>query len=121
MPVVRSGDLAFRQLSGRLSADPLPAGTGGDYSVRVVRIPPGPRTPHLHPHTDEVTFVVSGSGTAWEADTPTPVGPGDLLVVPREVPHATVATGDTELVLLCFFPHPDLGANIVELEGPLRH
>ncbi len=78
VPVVRSTDLDFARLPGRLSADPVPAGRGADYSVRVVRVPPGPRTPHLHPHSDEVTYVVSGSGNAWEGDICTPVSPGDL-------------------------------------------
>jgi mannose-6-phosphate isomerase-like protein (cupin superfamily) len=88
--------------------------------VRVVRIAPGPRTPHVHPHSAEVAYVAEGTGTAWEGDHPTPVGPGDLLVVPQGVPHATVATGPEDLVLVCFFPHPDLAANLVDLPGPDR-
>jgi quercetin dioxygenase-like cupin family protein len=63
---------------------------------------------------------VSGAGTAWEDDVPTVVGPGDLVVVPPGVPHATVATGTSDLVLVCFFPHPELAANIEELTGPER-
>ena len=50
----------------------------------------------------------------------TQVGPGDLLVVPAGLPHATVASGTSELVLVCFFPHADLAANIEELTGPER-
>jgi mannose-6-phosphate isomerase-like protein (cupin superfamily) len=120
VPVVRSTDLDFTQLPGRRSADPVPAGLGADYAVRVVRVPPGPRTPHLHPHSDEVTYVVSGHGHAWEGDSRTPVGPGDTLFVARGVPHATVADGEEELVLMCFFARPDLADNLVELDGPLR-
>lgn len=120
MPVVRRTDLDYAALPGRLSADPVPAEIGADYSVRVVRVPPGPRTPHLHPHSDEVTYVVSGTGSAWEGDIRTAVGPGDIVFVPRGAAHATVANGDEELVLLCFFPLPDLASNLVELDGPLR-
>lgn len=122
MPVVRGTGLDFVGLPGRRSADPL-RGAGVDdtgASVRVVRIAPGPRTPHVHPRSAEVAFVVEGTGTAWEGDEPTEVGPGDLLVVPRGVPHATVATGPGDLVLVCFFPHPDLSENLHELTGPLR-
>ncbi|MGH3348808.1 MAG: cupin domain-containing protein, partial [Nocardioides sp.] len=118
MPVVRHDDLDFARLPGRTSADPVPSGLGDDYSVRVVRVPVGTRTPHLHPHSDEVTYVVSGSGNAWEGDQCTPVGPGDLVFVPRGTAHATVATGHEDLVLLCFFPRPDLAGNLVELDGP---
>lgn len=120
MPVVRHEALNYAELVGRSSADPLTGSGREGYSVRFVRVSPGLRTPHLHPHSDELTYVVSGSGTAWEDDVPTTVGPGDLIVVPRAVAHATVTAGDEELVLLCFFPHPDLAANIVELDAPVR-
>jgi quercetin dioxygenase-like cupin family protein len=121
MPVVPSGALQFAQLPGRLSADPLPPGLASGCSARIVRIAPGPRMPHRHPHSAEVVYVAGGTGTAWEGDVPTRVGGGDLVVVPAGVPHATVASGTTDLVLVCFFPHPDLAANIEELTGPERH
>lgn len=120
MPVVPAGSLDFTALPGRLSADPLPPGLAAGCSARVVRIAPGARTPHVHPRSAEVVYVVDGTGTAWEDDVPTRVGPGDLVVVPSGVPHATVAAGPGDLVLVCFFPHPDLAANIEELTGPER-
>jgi len=121
MPVVPAGALQFQQLPGRLSADPVPPDVAAGCSARVVRIAPGPRLPHRHPHSAEVVYVVDGSGTAWEDDVPTAVGPGDLVIVPPGVPHATVASGTSDLVLVCFFPHADLAANIEELTGPIRH
>lgn len=60
---------------------------------------------------------MSGSGTAWEAGTTTPVAAGDLLTIPRGVPHATAAA-DEDLVLVCFFPDADLASNMEELDGP---
>jgi quercetin dioxygenase-like cupin family protein len=120
VPVIRSDMLRFVDLPGRLSADPVPAGLGGQYSVRIVTVAPGPRNPHRHPASDEVTYVASGQGVAWEGDESTGVQPGDLLVIPRGVPHATVAHGESGLVLVCFFPVPDLASNLEELAGPLR-
>jgi quercetin dioxygenase-like cupin family protein len=120
MPVIPAGSLEFARLPGRLSADPLPAGLVAGCSARIMRIAPGPRTPHVHPHSAEVIYVVEGTGTAWEGDVPTRVAAGDLVVVPPRVPHATVASDAGELVLVCFFPHPDLAANIQELTGPER-
>ena len=125
MPVVRRTDVAFADLAGRQSADPVPTGLGDGYAVRVVRVPAGPRTPHLHPHSDEVTDVVAGTGTAYEGTdddarlTATRVGPGDTIVVPQGAPHATVADDGTELELLCFFPRGDLTGNLVELDAPV--
>ena len=121
MPVVPAGSLHFDALPGRLSANPLPPGLDVGASARIVRIAPGPRTPHVQPRSAEVVYVAGGTGTAWEGDVPTGVGEGDLVVVPAGVPHATVASGTSDLVLVCFFPHPDLAANIEELTGPIRH
>ncbi|HEY8453013.1 MAG: cupin domain-containing protein [Micromonosporaceae bacterium] len=119
MPVVRGRDLNFVDLPGRRTADPLPARLAGGCSVRVVRVPPGPRTPHRHPYSCEVVYVAAGRGRVWEDDSVTEVAPGDLVVIPPGVPHATVATG-RELTLVCFFPHPDLARNLEELAGPVR-
>jgi hypothetical protein len=171
VPVVRRSDVSLADLPGRRSGDPVPPGLGAEYAVRLVRVPPGPRTPHLHPHSDEVTYVVSGTGTAYEAPagspggdpaspraddlaaehfTATRIGPGDTIFVPRGAPHATVADDAADgpdeadeadgadeaneadeadeaddgtddgigLELLCFFPHPDLSTNLVELDTP---
>ena len=118
MPVVPAAALQFARLTGRLSADPLPPGLDTGCSLRVVRVTPGPRTPHVHPHSAELAYVAEGSGTAWEGDVPTRVAAGDLLVVPAGIPHATVAD-PSDLVLICFFPHADMSANIVELAGPV--
>jgi quercetin dioxygenase-like cupin family protein len=120
VPVVPGESLDFARLPGRVSADPVPPGLAVGCSARVVRIAPGPRTPHRHPHSVEVVYVAEGSGTAWEDDVPTRVSAGDVLVVPAGVPHATVAAGPGDLVLVCFFPHPDLAANAEELPAPPR-
>ncbi len=121
MPVVPTGALRFAELAGRLSADPLASvDDPGGCSVRVVRVPPGPRTPHRHPHSVEVVYVAEGTGRVWEGDRVTAVGPGDVVLVPSGTPHATVATGSSDLLLVCFFPHPDLAANLEELAGPTR-
>ena len=119
MTVLPAKALRFEELVGRLSANPLPSDVDS-CSMRVVRIAPGPRTPHLHPHSVEVMYVVEGSGTTWEHDQASQVGPGDVVVVAAGAPHATVSAGPGALVLVCFFPHADLAANTVELDGPVR-
>jgi quercetin dioxygenase-like cupin family protein len=123
VPVIRGAALEFATLPGRQAADPFVAGraqtiTGSaDSSVRVVRIAPGPRTPHRHPRSSEVVYVAAGTGVAWEDGRRTDVAAGDLVAIPRGVPHATVA-GDDGLLLVCFFPDPDLASNLEELPEP---
>lgn len=117
MPVIPSTALAFTDLPGRASADPLRDAPATGCSVRVVRIPAGARTPHRHPDSAEIVYVASGSGIAWEDGVATPVAAGDVVVIAEGVPHATVAV-DGELLLVCFFPLDEMTANVEELEGP---
>ena len=121
MPVIPVSALSFAELPGRTSADPVPVSLGAHYSMRIVRILPGPRTPHRHPRSDEITYVAQGHGVAWEDGVHTPVEPGDVLLVPQGVPHATVAHAASGLVLVCFFPAANLEDNIQELAGPLHN
>lgn len=122
MPVIRGAEADFVELPGRRSADPLPSALGdvAGVSLRVVEVPPGPRTPHRHPHSCEVVYVVAGDGRVWEGDQPTPVTTGDVVLVEAGVPHATVCTGAEPLRLVCFFPRAGLTDNLEELDGPLR-
>ena len=121
MPVVRPADLSWSELPGRLAADPLAARPmAGIDTGTMVRVNPRPRLPHLHPHSAEILYILTGNGTTWEGDEAHPVGPGDVVVVPTGVPHATVATSPEGLTVVCFFAHPDLGANTEDLPGPER-
>lgn len=116
MIVRRTGELGFRELPGRRSADPLAGAGDAGASVRVVRIDPGgPRSPHRHPRSTEVVYVVEGSGRAWQDGAVHRVMAGDVVLVPRGVPHATIPDSDSSLLLVCFFPDPDLATNLEEL------
>ena len=122
MPVLRGDDLEFVELPGRWSANPLSDDfeDAVEVSVRVVDVPPGPRTPHRHPHSCEVIYVARGEGRFWEGAESSPATAGDVIVVEQGVPHATVCTGTVAMRLICFFPRPDLSGNTEELAGPVR-
>jgi quercetin dioxygenase-like cupin family protein len=64
-----------------------------------------------------VVYIAAGAGVAWEDGRRTNVAAGDLIAIPRGVPHATVA-GDDGLLLVCFFPDSDLRSNLEELPAP---
>jgi quercetin dioxygenase-like cupin family protein len=116
MSVIRPSDLEFRQLAGRASADPLSGLGSTGVSVRIVTIADEPRRNlHRHPHSPEVVYVAGGHGVAFREGTATPVGPGDIVWIPANAPHATVPNPGSRLELVCFFPHGDLSTNLEEL------
>jgi quercetin dioxygenase-like cupin family protein len=118
--IVKAAELRATALPGRTSADPFGPLDDAQLSMRVVDVGPGARSPHRHPHSYEAMFVVHGSGHLWEDGRVYRVEPGDCILVPRDVPHATIPDEGTHLRLVCFFPHPDLASNIQELEGTIE-
>lgn len=118
MHLHRRGSTEFRSLPGRASADPF-ADRDVPVSVRLVRIEPGGiRRPHRHPHSCEVVHVLAGDGQAWTDGERHVVQAGDTFIIDAGIAHATLALPGRTLELLCVFPHPDLDANLEELEGP---
>ena len=101
-------------LPGR-SALEIASGKTGDASLtfRQVEIPvPEPdeplREPHLHKDFEEIIHVVSGRGLTCTQSGEFPVEPGDTMVIPAGELHVTRNTGNEPLILLCFFPVPDI-------------
>jgi quercetin dioxygenase-like cupin family protein len=56
---------------------------------------------HRHPE-DQVTSVVSGGAITFCIDgRDVTMRPGDLAVIPGDVPHSARVEGDTEVVAIC--------------------
>lgn len=70
-----------------------------DYDLRVVRTQ-GEFTRPSHPETDEVFLVLSGSLTIRMDDGDVTLGPGQLYVVPRGVPHQPFSPDGAEVLLV---------------------
>lgn len=116
MSVVGPDDLEFREFPGRATANPFPGPSGGSTVRQVVIEPVDSRSPHLHPQSEEIVFVVAGRGRFWLDGTFHPVGPGSWYRIPRGTPHCTMALPGERLELVCFFPHPEFADNIEELD-----
>lgn len=43
---------------------------------------------HMHPNTNEIQYILEGTGTVWLGDKEVHVKPGDLIVIPKGTPHA---------------------------------
>jgi mannose-6-phosphate isomerase-like protein (cupin superfamily) len=78
---------------------PRTVATLNDYDVRVVRTH-GEFTRHSHPETDELFLVLSGSLTIDLEDGEVVLGPGQLHVVPRGVPHRPRSEQGAEVLLV---------------------
>lgn len=78
---------------------PRTVATLNDYDLRVVRTL-GEFTRHAHPETDEVFLVLRGSLTIELDDAEVRLGPGQLYVVPRGVPHRPRSADGAEVLLV---------------------
>lgn len=63
-------------------------------------------TPVRH-ETEEVAYVVSGSGELSLDEGAVPFREGDALHIPAGTWHAVVNNGDTNVIMVFGFPHPE--------------
>ena len=66
------------------------------------------RGPHLHHGYEECIYVLKGEGKTISDSGELVIRSGDVVLVPPEEKHLTRNTGSEPLVLLCFFPTPDI-------------
>ena len=106
-------------LPGRTSLVPVSGEIGSRLTVRIAEIAvpkPGdpPRGPHLHDGFEECVYVLKGTGLSVAESGDIAIGPGDLILIPANEKHMAVNTGTEPLLLLCFFPHPDISPHSPE-------
>ncbi len=67
---------------------------------------PGSATAPVAHETEEVAYVLSGSGELRLDDRAVPFAAGDGLFVPAGVWHAVANTSDEDVAMVFGFPHP---------------
>lgn len=71
-------------------------------SLAEARLAPGQSTtPHYHAQTEEIYYILSGSGQMQIGHETRPVGPGDAIAIPPGQVHQITNTGDGRLTFLC--------------------
>jgi len=101
-------------LPGRTALEIVSGEKGAQaVTLRLVEIPvpnlgEKPRGPHYHDTFEECMYVLSGSGTTYADSGEYPLKPGDSILMPAGERHVTRNTGSEPLMLLCFFPVPDI-------------
>ena len=68
---------------------------------------PGTALAPVKHETEEVAYVVSGTGELRLDKEAVPFGAGDAVHIPAGVWHAVANTGDSDVVMVFGFPHPD--------------
>ena len=71
-------------------------------SLAEARVPPGAITEaHYHPQTEEIYYILEGSGVMTINDEQRPVGPGDAIAIPPGATHQIENPHSQPLRFLC--------------------
>lgn len=100
-PIELPGGSWSRMLVTAERADGATASLG--YSV----FKPGSATSSVSHETDEVAYVVSGSGRLDTDEGEVRFAAGNALHIPLGAWHAVVNDSDADVVMVFGFPHPD--------------
>ena len=80
---------------------------GNELSLGYSVFTPGTVLAPVKHETEEVAYVVSGSGELRLDDQAVLFGEGDAVHIPAGVWHAVANTGESDVVMVFGFPHPD--------------
>lgn len=122
MPKLSLADADTKRLQTRDVTEVASGSVQGTHeaTLRIVEIDPiadaGDRNPHHHEHMDEIIFVLSGEGTAWEEGEIFPVAESDTVLFPKGERHMIANHTDEPLRLACFFADPDIERDFVRDE-----
>jgi mannose-6-phosphate isomerase-like protein (cupin superfamily) len=71
-------------------------------SLAEATVPPGGATePHRHPETEEIYYILRGTGRMTVGDEARDVAALDAVLIPPGVRHTIRNTGTDDLVFLC--------------------
>jgi mannose-6-phosphate isomerase-like protein (cupin superfamily) len=71
-------------------------------SLAEARLPPGlSTTPHYHPRTEEIYYILVGQARMRIGDEIATVGPGDAIAITPGLVHQITNTGQETLTFLC--------------------
>jgi mannose-6-phosphate isomerase-like protein (cupin superfamily) len=73
-----------------------------NQSLAEARLAPGASTtPHFHPQTEEIYYLIEGTGRMTIGGETREVGPGDAIAIPPGSVHTITNTGSGTLKFLC--------------------
>ncbi|MDX1641398.1 MAG: cupin domain-containing protein [Balneolaceae bacterium] len=107
MTILHETDVPEVELPGRhmrwlANEDSLNA---NNMSVCVIRVEPGEtvRPAHSHPKSEELIYIITGSGKVMIEDEVGDVKAGSAILFEQGKIHMLKNTGDEEMKVICFF------------------
>jgi mannose-6-phosphate isomerase-like protein (cupin superfamily) len=63
---------------------------------------------HIHPNTNEIQYIIEGSGSMWLGSERKEFKPGTLIIIPKGTPHAgtIVTNGPVKAIAIKIPPQP---------------
>ena len=81
---------------------------GAEQAFGIVTIETGQRNPlHRHPNCEELLYVLQGTAEHVLGDEKVTLRPGDIIRIPRGVPHYAQAIGDGPVIAAISFSSGD--------------
>jgi len=73
-----------------------------------VAIQSGNVAKHIHPKTDEIQYIIEGSGAMWLGGERKEFKPGTLIIIPKGTAHGgtVVASGPVKAIAIKIPPQP---------------
>jgi mannose-6-phosphate isomerase-like protein (cupin superfamily) len=84
--IIHTGDLDGDGL-GPANAGSMHSKTFVSADGATISIQDGNVGKHMHPNTNEIQYILDGTGTIWLGDKEVQVKPGDLVVIPKGTAH----------------------------------
>jgi quercetin dioxygenase-like cupin family protein len=104
----------FGEMRWLLNGDRSP---GTAFTLGEVTIHAGRKNPlHVHDNAEEVLFLIEGTLEHRVGDETFTLHPGDVIRVPRGVPHDARSTGDGDARMVVAFDHPHRTFESLEAE-----
>lgn len=96
-------------------------GNGATQSTTIVfEIEPGGRLGWHTDQTEETQYIIAGTGELQRDDGNFPVGPGSVFVLPTNVRHDLVNTGNETMRAVAFFSAPMFTQVFEDLMEPVN-
>ncbi|MBA5686130.1 cupin domain-containing protein [Rugamonas apoptosis] len=105
--IIDLGALKFSDLPGtsfpELHAKPLVSTDNATIAIQSGNI-----AKHMHLKTDEIQYIIEGSGTVWLGNERREFKPGSFIIIPKGTAHAgvVVANGPVKSIAIKIPPQP---------------